>query len=220
MPAAAVVTLIGVALLVLTLAFYLIWIAYILKRVVNDLVPILEAVDGVSEKSRPVGPIVNDINADLAHGREALEACVRRLEARRAPANDKGPTYPPPQRTMVAPEPPPARTMVAPEPPPDRTVVAPASPPPAHTVVTQAPPPPPAPVQPVTPVQPATPVERAPVQPVAPVQPAPVQPVAPVEPVAPAPPAPPAAPPPEPATPSWADEPAPSQPATRRWWER
>jgi len=162
-PAAAVVTLIGVALLVLTLAFYLIWIAYILKRVVNDLVPVLEGVGSVSEKSRPVGPVINDINADLAHGREALEACVRRLEARSAPANDKGPTYPPPQRTMPPPEPPPART-----------VVAPASPP--HTVVTQAPPPPAAPVQP------------APVQPVAPMPPAP-----PVQPAAPMPPAPPPA---------------------------
>jgi len=147
-PAAAVVTLIGVALTVLTLAFYLTWIAVILKKVVNDLVPILESVVGVSEKSRPVGPVVNDINADLAHGRDALEACVHRLEARRAPANDKAPTYSP-QRTMVAPEPPPARTMVAPEPPPARTMVAP-EPPPARTMFEPEPPP-------VAPAQPAPP---------------------------------------------------------------
>ena len=82
----ALVTLIAVALALAVVAAYLVRIALILWQVIDRLRVILEAVVGVTETSKPAGPIVDDINADLDAGRAAIEAAVARLEQRKGPA--------------------------------------------------------------------------------------------------------------------------------------
>lgn len=86
MGAHAVVTLIAVGLALAVIAAYLIRIALILWFVIDRLRVILAAVVGVTETSRPAGAVVDDINADLDAGRQALEGAVQRLSERRAPA--------------------------------------------------------------------------------------------------------------------------------------
>ncbi len=80
--------LVGVALTVVVIAGYLILIALILQRVSSRLNTILSAVDDVIERAEPAGPVIDDINRDLGSARENLEACVQRLEARLAPAEE------------------------------------------------------------------------------------------------------------------------------------
>jgi len=81
----AVVTLAAAGFIIAVIASYLIKIAGILWKVIDRLVVILGAVNGVAEESRPMGPVLDDINRDLAQGRERFEAAVRRLEQRKAP---------------------------------------------------------------------------------------------------------------------------------------
>lgn len=78
MPAVAVVSLIGVALLVIVLAGYLITVAAILRHVVSRLNTILDAVGGVIEESAPIGEVATAINADLDASRRAIEAVLER----------------------------------------------------------------------------------------------------------------------------------------------
>jgi hypothetical protein len=93
----AVVTLIATAFIVATIAAYLIRIALILWKVIDRLVVILGAVNGVAEESRPMGAVLEDINNDLAQGRQRFEAAVARLEQRKAPepepTEDVSPTW-------------------------------------------------------------------------------------------------------------------------------
>ncbi len=84
MSAAAVVTLIAVVLTVVALAAFLIIVALILQKVSSQLNVILTAVQEVTEKSEPVGAVIDDINASLDSSHKALAACVERLEARAA----------------------------------------------------------------------------------------------------------------------------------------
>lgn len=86
MAAAHVVLLIGVTLAVLAVAAFLISVSLILYKVFSQLVVILGAVEEVSERSQPAGPVIDDINRDLAASRQALEACVERLKERTTPA--------------------------------------------------------------------------------------------------------------------------------------
>jgi len=81
----AVVTLIATAFIVAVIAAYLIRIAMILWKVIDRLVTILGAVNGVAEESRPMGAVLDDINRDLTQGRERFEAAVARLEERQTP---------------------------------------------------------------------------------------------------------------------------------------
>ncbi len=76
MPAEAVVTLIGVALLVAVLAGYLIHVILILRHVVLTLDVVLRAVVAVSDEAAPIGEVTNAINTDLEAGRRALEDAV------------------------------------------------------------------------------------------------------------------------------------------------
>jgi len=82
----AVVTLAAVFLALAVIASYLIKIALILWNVIDRLRVILGAVVDVAENSRPMEPIMRDINADLDAARQTFEAAVKRLEQRRAPA--------------------------------------------------------------------------------------------------------------------------------------
>lgn len=93
----AVATLVAAAFIVAVIAAYLIRIAFILWKVIDRLVTILGAVNGVAEESRPMGAVINDINNDLAQGRARFEAAVQRLEERKAPepepTEDISPTW-------------------------------------------------------------------------------------------------------------------------------
>jgi len=81
----AVATLVATAFIVAVIAAYLIRIAMILWKVIDRLVTILGAVNGVAEESRPMGAVLDDINRELTQGRERFEAAVARLEERQAP---------------------------------------------------------------------------------------------------------------------------------------
>jgi hypothetical protein len=91
MGAHAVVTLFAVFLALAVIASYLIKIALILWNVIDRLRVILGAVVAVAENSRPMEPLMNDINADLDAARQAFEGAVKRLEERYAPAREPAP---------------------------------------------------------------------------------------------------------------------------------
>lgn len=116
MDPAHIVFLIAVAITIAAIAGYLILIASILKHVVNRLVTILDAVQAVTDTAEPVGPVIDDINRDLAAGRRVIEDAVARLEESREPADtaDQAPPRHAPEpgsgqggaRTATAPAPP------------------------------------------------------------------------------------------------------------------
>ena len=87
----AVVTLIAVALALAVIASYLIKIILILWNVIDRLRVILGAVVAVAENSRPMDPVMNEINSDLDAARQAFEGAVRRLEERYAPQREAEP---------------------------------------------------------------------------------------------------------------------------------
>jgi hypothetical protein len=93
----AVATLVAAAFIVAVIAAYLIRIALILWKVIDRLVVILGAVNAVAEESRPMGGVLDDINNDLAQGRQRFEAAVARLEQRKTPepepSEDVSPTW-------------------------------------------------------------------------------------------------------------------------------
>lgn len=95
MDAAHAVLLLGVFIAIAVIAGYLIYVGVILKTVFSRLNTILGAVDAVTERSAPIGPVLDEINRDLAEGQRALEGAVERLRERLAPTVDDGPTGPP-----------------------------------------------------------------------------------------------------------------------------
>lgn len=78
MPLPAVFTIIGAALTVLVLAAYLITVAAILWRVNAKLRDVTAGLQLVTERTKPVGPIVGEINKDLAGVDNALQAVLAR----------------------------------------------------------------------------------------------------------------------------------------------
>ena len=78
MPLAAVITVIGAALTVLVLAVYLISVALILRRVDAKLHAVTAGLHSVPDKTAPIGPIVEQINKDLAGADNALRAVLSR----------------------------------------------------------------------------------------------------------------------------------------------
>ena len=80
-------TLFAVAATVVVLAGYLTWIALILNHVTRRLVTVLGAIRGISEKSEPIGALIEGVNAELEAGRSSLEqsvAALARAEGERA----------------------------------------------------------------------------------------------------------------------------------------
>jgi hypothetical protein len=78
MPLAAVITIIGAALTVLVLAAYLISIALVLRRVDAKLHAVTAGLHLVTERTEPIGPIVGEINNDLAGVDNALRTVLAR----------------------------------------------------------------------------------------------------------------------------------------------
>ena len=76
MPAAAVVSLIIVAVLVLALAAYLARVVQILTHVNDTLGKVTFGVRAIAHRTEPIGAIVGDLNGDLGAVAGALEALV------------------------------------------------------------------------------------------------------------------------------------------------
>jgi hypothetical protein len=81
MPAAAVVTLIGVALTVGALALYLIRIALALKEVNFTLGTVIAGVRAIELATRPITPVLTSIATDLLATQKALEDLLARKSA-------------------------------------------------------------------------------------------------------------------------------------------
>ncbi len=66
MPVAGVVTIVGAALTVAALAFYLIRVALILRHVSFTLGTVIAGVRAIANQTEPLGPVIDEVNRDLA----------------------------------------------------------------------------------------------------------------------------------------------------------
>src|SRR5918998_2433747 len=76
MPAAGVVTIIAVVLIVLALVYYLVSTIVALRQITAGLDDAIAGVKGIIEKSAPVGGVVKDINGNLDAGVDLLEGLL------------------------------------------------------------------------------------------------------------------------------------------------
>ena len=76
MPAAAIASLIIVAVLVLALAAYLIRVIQVLNHVNDTLGKVTFGVRAIAHRTEPIGAVVGEINGDLGAVASALEALV------------------------------------------------------------------------------------------------------------------------------------------------
>jgi hypothetical protein len=76
MPAAGVVTIVAVVLIVLALVYYLVSTIVQLRAITNGLDEVIASVGEIVEKSAPVNDVVGDINAQLDAGVELLEGLL------------------------------------------------------------------------------------------------------------------------------------------------
>jgi len=82
MPAAAILTLILTAVLVLALAFYLIRVVLILRHVNDQLGKITFGVRAIAHQTEPVGELVGQMNGTLAAVAGAREELVSEAVAK------------------------------------------------------------------------------------------------------------------------------------------
>jgi hypothetical protein len=73
MPPVAIVTLVLVALLVLALAVALTWVIVLLRQIHDTLGKVTFGVRAIAHRAAPLGPIIDEINANLSPVAEALE---------------------------------------------------------------------------------------------------------------------------------------------------
>src|SRR5512133_1908961 len=76
MPAAGVVLLVTVVLIVLALVYYLVATILALREITSGLDDVIAGVGEILEKSAPVNDVVNDINANLDAGVDLLEGLL------------------------------------------------------------------------------------------------------------------------------------------------
>ena len=76
MPAAGVVTIIAVVLIVLALVYYLVSTIVALRQITSGLDEAIAGVGGIIEKSAPVEAVVKDINGNLDAGVDLLEGLL------------------------------------------------------------------------------------------------------------------------------------------------
>ena len=81
MPAAGVVLIIAVLLIVLALVYYLVSTIVALRKITSGLDEAIGGVGEIIEKSAPVADVVKDINANLDAGVDLLEGCSSRRRA-------------------------------------------------------------------------------------------------------------------------------------------
>lgn len=72
MPVAGIVTLVAIALAVLAIAGYLLHVIWLLYRTSFVLGTIVAGLRAIAYQTRILGPVLGDINADLAAVQEAL----------------------------------------------------------------------------------------------------------------------------------------------------
>ena len=76
MPAAGVVLIVAVVLIVLALVYFLVSTIVALRQITSDLDEAIAGVGGIIEKSAPVAEVVQDINANLDAGVDLLEGLL------------------------------------------------------------------------------------------------------------------------------------------------
>jgi hypothetical protein len=81
MPAAAIVTLVFVGLLVAALAFYLVWVVLILRAITDTLGKVTFGVRAIAHRTEPITPLVTEVNTNLVAVADALEALVAKVNA-------------------------------------------------------------------------------------------------------------------------------------------
>ena len=83
MSAAAIAALVVTGVLVVALAFYLVWVVVILRRITDTLGKVVFGVAAIAHRVEPVGEVVSDINNDLIGVADALEALADDLDPAR-----------------------------------------------------------------------------------------------------------------------------------------
>jgi uncharacterized protein YoxC len=83
-PAAAIATLALAAVLVAALAFYLIWVVLLLRRIEHTLGKVTFGVRAIAHRTGPATPTVTRMNDDLRTVAAGLEGLVEKLS--RTPA--------------------------------------------------------------------------------------------------------------------------------------
>ncbi len=76
MPAAGVVMIIAVVLIVLAIVVYLVGTILALQKITKGLDEAIAGVTGIIEKSAPVADVVGDINTNLDAGVDLLEGLL------------------------------------------------------------------------------------------------------------------------------------------------
>ncbi len=84
MSAAAIAALVVTGVLVAALAFYLIWVVLILRRLTDTLGKVVFGVASIAHRVAPVQGLVGEINGDLVGVADALEALAADLDPLRA----------------------------------------------------------------------------------------------------------------------------------------
>ena len=84
MSAAAIVALVVTGVLIVALAFYLLWVVVILRRLTDTLGKVVFGVASIAHRVDPVEQIVGEINGDLIGVADALEALASDLDPQRA----------------------------------------------------------------------------------------------------------------------------------------
>lgn len=83
MSAAAIAAIVVTAVLVVALAFYLLWVVVILRRLTDTLGKVVFGVDSIAHRVEPVEQLVGEINGDLIGVADALEALADDLNPAR-----------------------------------------------------------------------------------------------------------------------------------------
>ncbi len=73
MSAAAIAAIVVTAVLIAALAFYLLWVVMLLRRLTDTLGKVVFGVASIAHRVEPVGSVVGEINGDLTAVADALE---------------------------------------------------------------------------------------------------------------------------------------------------
>ncbi len=80
MSGSAIAAIVVTGVLIAALAFYLIWVVLILRRLTDTLGKVVFGVASIAHRVQPVGGLVGDINGNLGAVADALETLVRDLD--------------------------------------------------------------------------------------------------------------------------------------------